>query len=258
MEVRILGAHNLEGLETRHTCFLIDGVLALDAGSLTSSLTPAEQAQITDILVSHSHFDHIRDIPTLGLSTLWEPGATSVHGLPDTLSAIHEHFLNWKIYPDFTEGLNNAPAKLQFRPVAPKQTFKVLDYQVKPIPVPHPVPCVGYIVKSSSRASIAYTGDTGGGLKSFLQDPMQPGILFVDVTFPNRLHDLANTTGHLTPCSLRKELLTAMADGITPPRIVAVHIAPQHQDELTRELEDVSREIGVEIEIGYEGMRISA
>ncbi|NQW24484.1 MAG: hypothetical protein HQ475_13695 [SAR202 cluster bacterium] len=171
--------------------------MALDAGSLTSSLTTAEQAQISDILVSHSHFDHIRDIPTLGLSTLWEPGSTSVHGLPDTLSAIHEHFLNWKIYPDFTEGLNNAPAKLQFRPVEPKQAFTVLDYQIKPVPVPHPVPCVGYIVKSSSGASIAYTGDTGGGLKSFLHDPMQPGILFVDVTFPNRLHDLADT--HRTP-----------------------------------------------------------
>jgi len=258
MEIRILGAHNLEGQGTKHTCFLVDDVLALDAGSLTSALTPVEQAQISAVLVSHSHFDHIRDIPTLGLATLWEPGCTSVYGLPETLSAIHDNLLNWQIYPDFTEGINGDSPKFQFQPVRPALEFPVLGYQVKPVPVPHAVPCVGYIVKSPSGASIAYTGDTAGCLKSFLQDPLQPSVLFVDVTFPNRLHELAETTGHLTPCRLREELLTGLADGATPPRMVAVHISPQHQDELARELEDLSREMGVQVDLGFEGMLISA
>ena len=258
MDIRILGAHNLEGHGTRHTCFLIDDVLALDAGSLTSALTPVEQARVSAVLVSHSHFDHVRDIPTLGLSTLWEPGCTGIYGLPETLSAIHDNLLNWRIYPDFTEGIDGAPAKFQFQPVRPELTFQVLDYLVNPVPVQHPVPCVGYIVKSTSGASIAYTGDTAGTLKSFLHSPFQPRVLFVDVTFPNRLNDLAKTTGHLTPCRLREELLAVIAEGATPQRIVAVHISPQHQDELARELEDLSREIGVQIDLGFEDMRISA
>lgn len=257
MDIRILGAHNLEGHGTRHTCFLIDDILALDAGSLTSALTPCEQAQISAVLVSHSHFDHVRDIPTLGLATLLEPGCTHIYGLPETLSAIHENFLNWQIYPDFTQSINGAPPKFQFRPVLPKLALSVLDYKVEPIPVPHPVPCVGYIVRSSSGASIAYTGDTEGGLKGFLVSTFQPSVLFVDVTFPDRLHNLAKMTGHLTPSCLREELLPVIADGFTPPRIVAVHISPQYQDELARELDNLSREIGVEVAIGFEGMRIS-
>ena len=126
MEIRILGAHNLEGHGTRHTCFLVDDVLALDAGSLTSAQTPTEQAQISAGLVSHSHFDHIRDIPTLGLATLWEPGCTSVYGLPETLSIIHDNLLNWQIYPDFTQGINGDSPKFQFQPVYPTLKFPVL------------------------------------------------------------------------------------------------------------------------------------
>ena len=37
MQVRVLGAHNLETNETHHTCFLVDGVLAIDAGSIAPS-----------------------------------------------------------------------------------------------------------------------------------------------------------------------------------------------------------------------------
>ena len=257
MEVRVLGAHNLEGRGTRHTCFLIDDVLALDAGSLSSALTPDEQARISAVLVSHSHLDHVRDIPTLGLTTLWEPGCTGVYGLPETLSAIHDNLLNWQIYPDFTEGINGDSPKFQLRPVLTTVEFPVLDYRVTPVPVPHPVPCIGYIINSVSGASVAYTGDTSGRLNTFLDSTIRPSVIFVDVTFPSHMYELATTTGHLTPCRLREELLGVMVKGETPPRIVAVHLSPRYQDELARELEDLSREIGVQVDLGFEGMRIS-
>ena len=38
MHVRVLGAHNLETTKAHHTCFLIDGKIAIDAGSLVSTL----------------------------------------------------------------------------------------------------------------------------------------------------------------------------------------------------------------------------
>ena len=39
MELRILGSHNMERRDTRFQTHLIDGILALDAGGLTRSLT---------------------------------------------------------------------------------------------------------------------------------------------------------------------------------------------------------------------------
>ena len=39
MELRVLGAHNMESNHTRMESHLIDGVLALDAGSITRALS---------------------------------------------------------------------------------------------------------------------------------------------------------------------------------------------------------------------------
>ena len=50
MKVRVLGAHNLEAQATRHTCFLLDDVMAIDAGSLMTALRPDEQKNIEALL----------------------------------------------------------------------------------------------------------------------------------------------------------------------------------------------------------------
>ncbi len=39
MNIRVLGAHNTESRTTRYMSLLVDGILALDAGGLTSSLS---------------------------------------------------------------------------------------------------------------------------------------------------------------------------------------------------------------------------
>ncbi len=46
MEVRILGAHSTEAKGLRMVSLLIDSVLALDAGGLTSSLSLSEQQKV--------------------------------------------------------------------------------------------------------------------------------------------------------------------------------------------------------------------
>ena len=254
MEVRVLGAHQLESLDTRHTCFLIDGVLGVDAGSLASALSPIEQAQVLAVLLTHQHFDHIRDIPTLGLCTLNDPKSIDVYSLPETLEAVHSHLLNWDMYPDLTEKLTAGPPKYLLNPVQPDVLFRVLGYQVKPIPVPHPAPCVGYIVQSDAGGCMAYTGDTSGNIISFFQDQLVPQVLFVEVTFPDRLVDLARLTGHLTPSMLREQLQPALKAGLSLPRMVAVHVSPEVREELVGELAALAADLGVDLTPGHEGM----
>ncbi len=82
----------------------------------------------------------------------------------------------------------------------------MLTYQVMPILLDHPVPCTGFVVKSPSGGTLAYTGDTGSGLRPFLMDCSGLGLMFVDVSFPNRKEELADLKGHLTPKKLHKEL----------------------------------------------------
>ncbi len=257
MEIRVLGAHQLETRHTRHSCFLIDGMLALDAGSLASALSAEEQAGVRAVLLTHRHFDHCRDIPTLGLVTLDDPTPIDVYGLPETLRAVHANLLNWTVYPDFTGKVTAAPPKFRCHTVEPWLAFGPLHYQVKPIPVPHPAPTVGYIVKSSSGGCIAYSADTGGDLLPFFQDQMSPQVFFVEVTFPDRLSDLAKATGHLTPPALRDQILAAMSANLGIPRMVAVHINPQYHDEVTAPLLEGKDELGVDLGPGHEDMKIS-
>ena len=257
MEIQVLGAHQLETRHTRHSCFLIDNVLAVDAGSLASALSAEEQAQVRAVLLTHRHFDHCRDIPTLGLNTLDDPTPIDVYALPETLMAVHTNLLNWTVYPDFTGKVTSDPPKFRFHSVEPGLIFRAMDYQVKPISVPHSAPTVGYIVKSDAGGCVAYSADTGGDLLPFFQDQFAPQVFFVEVTFPDRLAGLAQTTGHLTPSALRDQLLAAMSANLSLPKMVAVHINPHHRAEVTRHLAELREELGVDLMPGHEDMRLS-
>ena len=263
MRVRVLGAHNLPSRDpihnrgTRHTCFLIDDVLGVDMGGMASALSPTEQGQVLAILLTHRHFDHIRDLPSLALMTLDDPRPIDVYSLPETLEGVLAHLINGDIYPDFTQKLTDAPPKYRFLPVEPGVKFKLLDYDIKPIPQPHPVPCVGYIVKSKAGACWAYTGDTGGNLLPFFQDKLSPQVLFIDITFPSRLEALAKLTGHLTPGLLREELLEVMGAKLSLPRMVAVHISVPYLEEVEQEVASLANELGIDLIPGAEDMLVA-
>lgn len=256
MAIRVLGAHNLETRHTRHTCLLIDGVLAIDAGSLASALSLTEHNAIRALLLTHGHFDHFRDLPTLGLATLDNPHHIDVYALAETLASVQDHLMDGTVYPDLTRDLRDAPAKYRLHPVKPLESFQVLRYHVKAVPAHHPVPALGYIVRPEGRTSFAYTGDSGGSLLPLLQDPNPADVLFVDVTFPNRLEQRANTTGHLTPALLAEQLRQALKLGLRIPRIVPVHLGVQYQAELANELSAEAERLGIDLKPGHEDMII--
>ena len=105
--------------------------------------------------------------------------------------------------------------------------------------------------------STSYTGDTGGDLRPFFQDELGPQVVFVDVTFPNRLEHIANVSGHLTPKLLRGQLLELVKTNAQLPRIVPVHLSMIERDEVTRELASISSELGIDLAPGYEDMQVS-
>ncbi|MFN3330796.1 MAG: MBL fold metallo-hydrolase, partial [Pyrinomonadaceae bacterium] len=44
-------------------CFLIDDVVAVDAGSLATSTTPEQKRAIRNVVLTHAHIDHVAGLP---------------------------------------------------------------------------------------------------------------------------------------------------------------------------------------------------
>ncbi|HKO02488.1 MAG TPA: 3',5'-cyclic-nucleotide phosphodiesterase, partial [Thermoanaerobaculia bacterium] len=65
MRLKVLGAYGASDAEHNLTGYLIDDWLAVDAGTLTSKLSLAQQSRIQAVYITHTHADHIRDLPHL-------------------------------------------------------------------------------------------------------------------------------------------------------------------------------------------------
>ena len=62
MKVKILGCSGSETIGHNPPGFLVNDVMMLDAGTITGALTIDAQSRITDVLISHTHLDHIKSV----------------------------------------------------------------------------------------------------------------------------------------------------------------------------------------------------
>lgn len=254
MEIRILGAHNAESESTRLSALLIDDVLAIDAGGLTASLSLPTQERIKRILLSHYHYDHIKDIATLGLNT-YASGTIEISCTQEVIEALFSHILNGRIWPKLWERPAPEAPSLRFQALEPEVPVTLDGYGVLCLPVNHTVPTVGIQVTSPEGKSFFYTGDTGPGL-SHCWERISPELLIAEVTLPDRFQELAQEVKHLTPLLLRQELLDFQRIRGYLPRVVTIHMSPYLEQEIREGLGALSRELGASITPGYEGMKL--
>jgi len=223
-------------------------------GSLTSSLSFAAQQRIKAILITHHHFDHIRDLATFGMNS-YMSGPINIYALDSVLGVISAHLLNEVLYPDFRQKPFPERPALKFCPLEPNKEVIIKGYAVLPLPVNHNVPTIGYQVTTPDKKSLFYTGDTGRNPPS-LWEAVSPELLVTEVTMPDSFESFAQASGHLTPRLLKQELLDfKRIRGYLPP-IVTVHMSPHIEDEIREEVAQVAKDLDAKITLGYEGMRI--
>ena len=245
MELRILGAHNMESKDTRMESHLIDGVLALDAGGLTRSLTFEEQRGIRAVILSHRHFDHVRDLLPLGIGLRGQGGTVDVYAIEDTIEFVTDKLLDGSLYPDFLSTPSPENPVFRLHTVEFLQEFKVLDYTAMAVPVPHAVPAAGFQI-SSGDTKLFYTGDAGEGL-SGAWEHVSPGALLTEVTFGNENKERAAAAGHLTPHLLEEALAVFKDRWGYLPRVIVAHMNPPWEAVIRRELAEVEHRLGIEI-----------
>jgi len=254
MHIQVLGAHNIESQDCRCISLLIDDVLAVDAGALTSSLPFPAQQKLKAVLLTHQHYDHVRDIPTIGMNFLLHESSIDIYAIRPVQEALAAHLMNDILYPNFMEKPPGNPS-IRFKVLEPYRPEPVAGYSVLAVPVNHGVPTVGYQVTSADGKAVFYTSDTGPGLADCWQQ-VSPGLLIAELTAPNRREEFARNSGHLTPNLLGQELDCFRELKGYLPRVVVLHMNPLEEAETEAEVAVVARSLNAEIQLAYEGMRI--
>ena len=254
MKIRFLGAHNCESQNSRCTSLLIDDVLALDAGGLTSSLSFTEQLKLRAILLTHRHYDHIRDIPAVAMNFFLREAVVHVYSTQPVRDALATNLLNGELYPKFLEYPGGNPA-VKFTVVEPFQTVKIDSYKVMPMPVNHSDHAISYQVSSPDGKVVVFTGDTGPGLADCWKQ-VSPQLLVTEVTASNRFEEFARQSGHLTPGLLQQELASFRDINGYLPQVALVHMNPDLEEEIAEEIATVAVNLGSPIVLAYAGMEI--
>jgi ribonuclease BN (tRNA processing enzyme) len=238
MNVRVLGCHGGELAGCRTTCFLLDEKLTIDGGSMCQALDLPQLLAIDDVVLTHSHFDHVKDVPLLTDYLVGERSTpVSIHGPPETIAALSSDVFNNRTWPDFREIPTKDRPVMRLHSIEFYKAFEVQGYRIRAVPVNHPVQSVGYILEKGGTA-IAFSGDTGPTEELWQVINGTPNVkaVFVELSFPNKLQWLADLSGHLTPKSLTTELKKLNRRGA---RILLYHLKPAFISELKAEVKDL-------------------
>ena len=218
------------------TSFLVDDRLAVDGGSIGFALLPSEIGGIRHIIVTHSHNDHIASLPIYvaeAFSGLDSP--IVIHATGEVIDALREFIFNDQISPDFETItlINGSGPSLRFNEMQTGKKVKIAGLDVTPIPVNHIVPTVGLLVENES-SSVVFTSDTYSTdeIWKAARSAKNLKAVFVDVSYPNEMGELAAASKHLTPELLDADL--EKLDRKVP--VIAVHIKPTNRDDVVKQL----------------------
>jgi cAMP phosphodiesterase len=241
MKVKVLGCSGSETIGHMPPGFLVNDAIMLDAGTITAALSIDAQSKITDILISHTHLDHVKSMLFLAdniIGRIKKP--VNIRAIPTVIDAIKKHLMNGVIWPDFTRIPTARNPVLAYKPLKTGTPVKIGRLTVKAIPMNHPVPAVGFLV-GDGKSSMLYSADTGPneGLWKEAARAKNLKAIIVDTSFPNSLEAIADVSGHFTPAQLHDDLAKASVGSGVP--IYVYHIKPIHRNKVISELRILGR-----------------
>jgi ribonuclease BN (tRNA processing enzyme) len=208
MKIKILGCSGGIGPGRRTTSLLIDDHILLDAGTGVGDLPFARMTRITDVLLTHSHLDHVCGLALL-VDVLFDriDRPLRVHASAETIAVLREDLFNWRLWPDFTQLPSADAPRLAYATVMPRRPYVFGRVRATPFEVLHTVPAVGYSLEAGG-AVFAFTGDTYADerLWNYLNALPRLDHLMIDVSFVDAEAEISRVSRHFTPALLGQEL----------------------------------------------------
>ena len=222
--------------EQRLSCFVVDGRVAIDAGSIAVGLSEDERAAVRDVIVTHPHMDHVATLPIFVddlFGFLEEP--VRVRATAEVCEILARDVFNGTVYPPFQNFDNGRTRVMEFVPFRAGEEFSVAHLRVKAVPVSHIVPTVGLVLSDGER-TLGFSSDTSETEEFWNVVNREPRLdaLLIEASFPNSFSKLAQASGHLTPEALGRELRKLAHRDLD---ILAMHLKPSFRTRVIEELE---------------------
>lgn len=246
MRLEVLGCAGGSAMGRRPTCFVVDDEVAVDAGALAQAMPVERQRRLQHVLVSHAHLDHVLSLPLL-LDNRFDgpPDHLRLYAFDSTFRDLERGLFNGRVWPELITLQRSKAVSVELVTIAAGVPFAAGPLRVTAHEMEHPIPCAGFLLESSGE-SIFIAGDTGSatGVKRAVADAKGLRAIVIEVSWPDRLRELAQRVGHLTPSML------ASTWPLHPKaKTLVTHIKPAFLDEVTAELEA----LGVDLEILRDG-----
>jgi ribonuclease BN (tRNA processing enzyme) len=217
------------------TTYIVNERLAIDAGSLGLWDPVEQQAKIRNVLISHSHLDHLASLPLFVDNVCTSTGdPVAVHGSAAVLESLRCDVFNWRLWPDFIGMTPEIGAFLKLAPPLQSGVAVEIDgLRITPVDVNHTIPTHGFIIEDESSA-IVIVSDSGPTDRIWELANRTPNLqaVFIETSFPNEMADIAELSRHLTPMTLAGELAKLKQ----PARIIGMHIKPRFRGQVEQEL----------------------
>lgn len=233
--IEFLGTSGTQTAESGTTCARVSKHCVIDAGNLIRGIG-RDIFDIEHIFLTHSHFDHIVDIPFLAELFVTQKKTTlKIYGLAETLKDLKELIFNFRIWPNFQEIdlIQNMQKTVDFIEIVPDKTYTIDDITLTPFKTNHTNGSCGYVISYEENA-IMITSDTYCCDRIWDIIDMNPAIhsLIIDVSFSSDQEKLALDSKHLTPSLLASERVKAKRNDFA---IYPFHLKAQFEAKIREE-----------------------
>jgi len=236
-QVKVLGAYGTKSKGYGTSSFYMNKRHVIDAGNLLNALD-LDTVDIENIWLTHSHLDHIIDIAYIidGYFSMRQK-TLNIIGLPETIMAIKENFLNNTIWPDFSKIKLSASNEMAitYKELEIGVEYKLSENEtIKAIETDHTVKSCGFVYKKNAKG-ICITADTHSldNVIEELENDISISSLVVECSFPNVMRALAIESKHLTAELLFEKLQKLKREDI---KLYINHIKPSYLQNISDEI----------------------
>ena len=234
--IKILGASGSKAKDLNTTSFQIYKDIVIDAGNVINALGD-EAKDINHIFLTHSHADHITDLPFI-IETFFENREIplTIYALEETIEVLKKHSFNDVIWPDFTKIklLRKDAFSLILKPIKLDEIIKIHNYSIKDIKANHISGACGFVIKKNHQGFVI-SGDThiNPHIWEEINNDEEIRSLIIECSYPDKLQELAKLTKHLTPELIANELEKLTRKNLS---VFYYHLKPSYNKELLKDI----------------------